>query len=97
MKHRVVVGMLMTASLTLGPGMAAGAEPAKASCWGQASSVFAQMGAMGEHSSSFPTPRLGLRNLARALADGGVIEDDSMQALGAFVAAELDLTIEACD
>jgi hypothetical protein len=66
------------------------------SCWGQASAVFAQMGLMGEHSSSFDTPRLGLRNLARALADEGIIEDDSMQALGRFVALELGLSIEAC-
>jgi hypothetical protein len=51
---------------------------------------------MGEHSSSFPTPRLGLRNLARALHEGGVIADDSMQALGAFVAGELGLEIDAC-
>jgi hypothetical protein len=49
-----------------------------------------------EHSSSFDTPRLGLRNLARALADGGVIPDGSMQALGAFVADELGLSIDAC-
>jgi hypothetical protein len=65
-------------------------------CWGQASKVFAQMGAMGEHSSSFDTPRLGLRNLARALYDQGVIESDTMQALGQFVASELGLDIEAC-
>jgi hypothetical protein len=65
-------------------------------CWGQASQVFARMGLMGEHSSSFDTPRLGLRNLARALYDQGVLVDDSMQALGAFVASELDLSIAAC-
>ncbi len=65
-------------------------------CWGQASAVFAQMGEMGEHSSSYPTPRLGLRNLARLLYEAGVIEDDTMQALGAFVAAALGLSIEAC-
>ncbi|MBY5920314.1 hypothetical protein [Ferrimonas balearica] len=72
--------------------MAAG----NAACWGQASAVFAQMGMMGEHSSSFDSPRLGLRNLARALADVGVIPDDSMASLGGFVAAELGLEIEAC-
>jgi hypothetical protein len=66
------------------------------SCWGQASAVFARMGAMGEHASGFETPRLGLRNLARALAEAGVIPDDSMAALGAFVAEELGLSIEAC-
>ena len=65
-------------------------------CWGQASAVFAQTGEMGQHSSEQPTPRLGLRNLARALADAGVIPDDSMQALGAFVADELGLSIDAC-
>lgn len=66
------------------------------SCWGQATKVFAQTGAMGEHASQQPTPRLGLRNLARALYEQGVIEDDTMQALGAFVAAELGLSIDAC-
>jgi hypothetical protein len=34
---------------------------------------------MGEHASQQDEPRLGLRNLARALADAGVIPDDSMQ------------------
>lgn len=65
-------------------------------CWGQATKVFAQMGHMGEHASQQPTPRLGLRNLARALVKEGVIADDSMQALGAFVASELGLNIDAC-
>ena len=65
-------------------------------CWGQASAVFAQMGLTGEHSSSFDTPRLGLRNLARVLFEAEVIPDDSMQALGAFVADALGLSIEAC-
>jgi hypothetical protein len=97
MKHRVVAVMVSLLLLTFIPGMAAGAQPAPASCWGQASMVFAQMGLMGEHSSSFETPRLGLRNLARSLADAGVLEDDSMQALGAFVARELGLSIEACN
>jgi hypothetical protein len=72
------------------------AGPSEQACWGQASAVFARMGAMGEHSRSFDTPRLGLRNLARALYEAGVLEDDSMQALGAFVAAELGLEIAAC-
>ena len=72
------------------------AAPASGACWGQASKVFAQMGAMGTHSSSQSNPRLGLRNLARALFDEGVLSDDTMQALGSFVAAELGLSIEAC-
>ena len=65
-------------------------------CWGQASKVFAQMGEMGPHSSSQSNPRAGLRNLARLLYGLGVIEDDTMAALGRFVADELGLSIEAC-
>jgi hypothetical protein len=72
------------------------AAPDGDACWGQATKVFAQMGDMGEHASQQPTPRLGLRNLARALYDAGVIDADSMQALGAFVADALGLSIEAC-
>jgi len=72
------------------------AAPDDNSCWGQASAVFAQTGEMGKHSSQQPTPRLGLRNPARALYEAGVIPDDSMQALGVFVANELGLSIEAC-
>jgi hypothetical protein len=68
----------------------------ESACWGQATQVFARMGAMGEHSSQFPTPRLGLRNLARELYADGILPDDSMQALGAFVADALGLSIEAC-
>lgn len=89
-------------ALSLGVGvLAAGAfsiptATASPSCWGQASAVFAQMGEMGPHSAEQPTPRLGLRNLARALADQGVIPDDSMESLGVFVAAELGLSIDAC-
>ena len=65
-------------------------------CWGQATKVFAQLGVMGEHASSQPNPRLGLANLARALYEAGVIPEPTMQALGAFVAAELGLSIDAC-
>lgn len=65
-------------------------------CWGQATQVFARMGLMGEHASQQPTPRLGLRNLARSLHDAGILPDDSMQALGVFVAEALGLAIDAC-
>lgn len=84
---------------SLSPGASNTAASSKASpksCWGQATQVFARMGAMGEHASSFETPRLGLRNLARMLHEQGVLEDDSLQALGAFVARELGLEIDAC-
>jgi len=73
-----------------------GERPNAQACWGQATQVFAQMGEMGQHSSQQPTPRLGLHNLAIALADAGIIPDGSMQALGAFVASELGLSIDAC-
>ena len=77
----------------------AAAAPGEKACWGQASKVFAQLepGTMGDHSSSYDTPRLGLRNLARDLYEDGVIEDDTMQALGKFVVSELGLDIKACD
>lgn len=83
----------LVCGLTVG---SANAEPPNAACWGQASAVFAQMGDMGTHSAGQETPRLGLRNLARALAEAGIIPDDSMAALGTFVANELGLSIDAC-
>ncbi|MGD2063137.1 MAG: hypothetical protein PVF51_06090 [Nitrospirota bacterium] len=65
-------------------------------CWGQASRVLAEMGEMGEHASQQSNPRAGLRNLARELYDEGVLVDDSLSALGQFVADELGLSIDAC-
>jgi hypothetical protein len=88
--------LIAVAAGALAVGILAGPASADSSCWGQATKVFAQTGEMGEHSSSFPTPRLGIRNLARALADADVIPDDSMAALGSFVVDELGLTVEAC-
>lgn len=87
--------MLMVA---LGPAAALAETDEDDACWGQATAVFAQMGKMGEHASEFPTPRHGLRNLARLLYDDGMgpLPDDSMQSLGAYVAAELGLSIDAC-
>jgi hypothetical protein len=99
MKRWVVLSVLLILSLLVVvaiPSSGVLAAPSEKACWGQASKVFAQMGHMGEHSSSFETPRLGLRNLARALFEQGVLEDDTMQALGAFVAGELGLSIDAC-
>jgi hypothetical protein len=89
--------MLALVSLTALP-FTASADPKnpQQACWGQATKVFAQTGAMGAHASEQPSPRLGLRNLARALFDAGVIPDDSMYSLGVFVATELGLSIDAC-
>jgi len=89
----LAVAMMFSATWTV-PAATAAQNPQ--SCWGQASAVFARMGEMGEHASAEPTPRLGLRNLARALFDAGIIADDSMEALGQFVADALGLSIEAC-
>lgn len=86
----VVAALLVSAA-------AAAAAPADGSCWGQASALFAQEGHMGEHASDFETPRAGLRNLARSLYETSVLEDDSMQALGAFVADAEGYAIEACE
>lgn len=95
MKRSLLVAAL-TGALVLAPVASSAAAPSSNACWGQATKAFAQMGLMGEHASSFETPRLGLRNLARALHAEGIIPDDSMQALGAFVTAELGLEIDAC-
>jgi hypothetical protein len=48
------------------PAQAAAGQPDSPSCWGAASADFAQSspGALGEHASSFPTPRLGIGNVA---------------------------------
>ena len=53
-------------------------------------------GVMREHASQQENPWLGLCNLARALYEEGIIPEDSMQALGAFVAEALELDIDAC-
>ena len=92
MKRIVVVAAVL---LLLTPQLSAAAS--KKACWGQATQVFAQLeGGLGDHSSSQSNPRAGLRNLARELADMGVIPDDSMQSLGAFVLGVLGISIDEC-
>ena len=88
----------LTAAATLGAAAltASAATPNDHACWGQATKVFAATGELGQHASSEPTPRLGLANLAQALYAQGVIPAPTMQALGAFVAAQLGLSIDAC-
>lgn len=89
------IAFVLAVVLTLLPAAAVLGETAP-SCWGQATRVFAATGEMGEHASQQETPRLGLANLARALFEAGVIEDGTMSSLGAFVASELGLDIDAC-
>jgi hypothetical protein len=92
MKPKVIILVITMILASFGVAMAQGSN----ACWGQATAVFAQMGEMGEHASQQPTPRLGLANLAKALYEAGEIPDDSIPALGAFVADALGLTIDAC-
>jgi hypothetical protein len=82
---------------SLAVSQAESAIAAQAACWGQATAVFAQMGEMGEHASQQANPRLGLRNLAKALYEEGVIYEPTLAALGEFVASALELTIDACN
>ena len=96
MKRIVALALSLLVVTALSSVAAQSSRASKNACWGQASAVFARMGMMGEHSSSQANPRAGLRNLARALYDAGVLTDDSMRSLGQFVANELGLSIEAC-
>lgn len=96
MRKSLLVTLFVLLFSILLVGSAQADQPNNPACWGQASAVFAQLGEMGTHSSEQPNPRLGLRNLARALYEQGVIEDDTMQALGVFVVDELGLSIDAC-
>jgi hypothetical protein len=93
---RALRSWIVVATVVAIAGTASASAQSPQACWGQASAAFAQMGEMGEHASSFDTPRLGLRNLARSLYEADVIDDDSMQALGRFVVEVLDLTVDAC-
>jgi hypothetical protein len=89
-------GVVTGAPAASAAALTASAAPNDQACWGQATAVFAATGQLGQHASSEPTPREGLANLARALFDQGVIPAPTMQALGAFVAAQLGLSIDAC-
>ena len=88
-------GVVTTTAASAAP-LTASAAPNDHACWGQATAVFAATGELGQHASSEPTPRLGLANLARALYAQGTIPAPTMQALGAFVATQLGLSIDAC-
>ena len=89
-------GVAVAAPAASAAPLTASAAPNDHACWGQATAVFAATGELGQHASSEPTPREGLANLARALYAQGTIPAPTMQALGAFVAAQLGLSIDAC-
>ena len=94
--YGAAAALTVAATLGVAPLAASAATPNDQACWGQATKVFAATGQLGQHASSEPTPREGLANLARALFDQGVIPAPTMQALGAFVSAQLGLSIDAC-
>lgn len=73
-KRSVIAAALALGMMTVGIGTASAAEPADANCFGQSAAMLGQAGIMGEHASSFPTPRLGIGNLARLL--GGEVPGD---------------------
>ena len=89
-------GVAVAAPAASAAPLTASAAPNPQACWGQATAVFAATGELGQHASSEPTPREGLANLARALYAQGTIPAPTMRALGAFVAAQLGLSIDAC-
>ena len=68
----------------------------ESACWGEATEALARLGEMGEHASSQSNPRLGLRNVARVLYEAGLLPDDSLQSLGAFLSSALNLSIDSC-
>src|SRR6516162_1533784 len=94
--YGTAAALTAAAALGVAPLTASAATPNEHACWGQATKVFAATGELGQHASSEPTPRLGLANLARALFAEGVIPAPTLQALGAFVTAQLGLSIDAC-
>jgi hypothetical protein len=97
--RRFVLAALLSVALvlTLGLSTATAGKPDNPSCWGAVTAIGAKDGGLGEHASSFETPRLGLRNLARDLNAEEIIPDDSMQALAQFVASAEGFGDDFCD
>jgi hypothetical protein len=58
--------VILVIATTAFPAVALAAQPTNPSCWGAATRDFAQSapGALGEHASSFDSPRLGIGNVA---------------------------------
>jgi len=65
---RVFCGLLTMGALALaGAPFAGAATPTNPNCFGKGASQLGQAGEMGEHSSSFDEPRLGIGNVAEAV------------------------------
>jgi len=84
------------ASTTSATAWSAVATRNEQACWGEATEALARLGEMGYHASHQDNPRLGLRNVARVLYDMGLLPDDSLQSLGAFLSSALGLSIDSC-
>jgi hypothetical protein len=66
--RRTFCGMLAACALALVAVPVAGAgQPTNPNCFGKGASGLGQAGQMGEHSSSFDEPRLGIGNVAYAV------------------------------
>lgn len=76
MRGRLFVAILVFGLVTALALPALAAQPTNPNCWGVVSSQRAQQGGLGEHSSSFDEPRLGLGNVARlVLGEGAHVSD----------------------
>jgi hypothetical protein len=66
MRKLIIVAVLALGAALL-PAAALAATPNNPACWGAATRDLAQQyaGAMGEHASSFDSPRLGIGNVAQ--------------------------------
>jgi hypothetical protein len=65
---KTVLTALATLTFAATPAaLAGGGPPTNPNCFGKGASQLGQAGAMGDHASSFPTPRLGIGNVAQLL------------------------------
>jgi hypothetical protein len=65
MRQRLtVLTAFATLTFVATPAALAGCPPTDPNCFGVGASQLGQAGAMGDHASSFPTPRLGIGNVA---------------------------------
>ena len=63
---RLALATVMALAMIAAPTAVLAGQPSDVACWGSVSSQFAQSepGALGDHASSFDSPRLGIGNVA---------------------------------
>lgn len=92
-----IIGALFVLAMLVVAAPTAPSHADSPACWGQATAVFAQFGQMGQHASQQPTPRQGLRNLARELEALGLLPDDSLTSLAQYIISiDPTLSVAAC-